>query len=308
MNDDLAKSFLEKFVEERCQLYYEAGEYTMFYYPLENRPADFVTIKPDGTEVTMIELGVGKYIRKDTAKRYPWMSVFSEENSEETYPSARYAWCFDEIDGTEGFLHRNDQFALVGGLIDFKKEEVIAVVMYRPTGYDSVKKMPKKDFYTAIKGSGTFLKSIYDDGEENKRPLKVSGVSELNKSKLVSSSKSANANLRDLLNHLPIKSYESVSGAAKKAEMILLHQADGLVRLPSQSIINPWDKLVEFLITEAGGRSTNFFNEEERYIRGSLSFEKGLVLDNGKFHDELIETSHRTLKDILTSVEPSKDL
>lgn len=307
MNADLSTDFLEKFVEEMSNLYYEAGEYAVFYYPKENRPGNFVRIKNDGTEVTLIENKVGELVRRTTSTIYPWMSVFSEEQHEETNPNARYAWCFDEIDGTDGYLHCNGQFALFGCLLDFKKESVIAAIMHKPIGTDPIKKISRKEFLTAINGKGTVLRSIYEDGREEKELLKVSDASELNQGRLVSSLKSMNDDLLYLLKHLPIQSYKPVGGATMKAAIIAQGSLEsamslagpfiGTVRLPNQSPIKPWDRGVELLVTEAGGKSTDFFGHENKYKRGVLGYNNGLIASNGKVHEELMKRSHEILKE-----------
>jgi 3'-phosphoadenosine 5'-phosphosulfate (PAPS) 3'-phosphatase len=299
-NDDLSKSDLEEILDERRELLLRAADISLSYYPKENRPSNFVRVKDDGTRATIAEDEIGTLIVQETAKNHPWMSVLCEEDPHETNPAARYVWVADNLDGTSGYLDGNDEFCHQGGLLDTKIGKFILVAALRPVVVDPSTKEKRKELVTAIQGHGTYLHRYYGDGKRKELniPLTVSDVKELNQAQLVGSRHSANEELSLLINQLPGRKPVAVGGSGLKAIMIAMKEVDGHIRLPSQPPTKPWDMCVELLVTEAGGKATDFYNKLHVYDRHRLHYENGLALSNGVIHDETLMWSHLALKKI----------
>lgn len=67
--------------------------------------ADFVTsTKPDGTDVTNVDLAVEAFIRRELSRRFPADGAYGEEAGE-TAGTSRRRWIIDPIDGTTYFAH-----------------------------------------------------------------------------------------------------------------------------------------------------------------------------------------------------------
>lgn len=98
------------------QLAQQAGEHLLNFYqhPLK------VHTKSDHTPVTAADLFVSQFLTEKLTALFPHIPVLSEENCQiswlERQQWAQY-WLIDPLDGTQQFINRTDQFAVLISLV-----------------------------------------------------------------------------------------------------------------------------------------------------------------------------------------------
>lgn len=111
------------------------------------------TTKEDGTPVTETDMAVNALIVRGLHSTFPSDGIISEEMPvlEGLEAALDRVWYVDPLDGTSGFVHRSDQFAVhIGLAID---EEVVLGVVHKPTTGET---------YFGIKGHGAYLANKYN--------------------------------------------------------------------------------------------------------------------------------------------------
>lgn len=128
----------------------KAGAVAMQYF---SKPID-VDIKDDGSEVTAADHAVNDVIMAELAKLTPNIPIISEETANDHIDvSAGTFWCVDPIDGTRGFIKKNNHWGINIALIhDFLP---LIGVVYLPT---------QQWAYTGVVGKQA--KRIEDNGQE----------------------------------------------------------------------------------------------------------------------------------------------
>ena len=106
------------------------------------------TIKEDGTPVTETDKAANELIVHGLHLAFPCDGIVSEEMPplEGLEDAVNRVWYVDPLDGTSGFVHRSDQFAVhIGLALD---EEAVLGVVHKPTTGET---------YFGIKGQGAYL-------------------------------------------------------------------------------------------------------------------------------------------------------
>ncbi|MGC9667527.1 inositol monophosphatase family protein [Planosporangium sp. 12N6] len=70
-----------------------------------------ISLKPDGTEVTEVDLAIENFIRSQIQRRYPDDEIYGEEAGTTAGRSGR-RWIIDPINGTTYFAHRMPIFSM----------------------------------------------------------------------------------------------------------------------------------------------------------------------------------------------------
>lgn len=113
----LTQSLLEKVVE----IAHQAGEHLKQFYAKSVE----VHIKSDKTPVTEADLFLSQFITEKLKQLTPEIPVLSEENCniafEERQKWDEY-WIIDPLDGTQQFINRTDQFAVIIALVQKQKQ------------------------------------------------------------------------------------------------------------------------------------------------------------------------------------------
>lgn len=201
-------------------------------------------------------------------KEFPTHNILAEESGRSD-GSSDFTWVVDPLDGTMNFAHGLPIFSVSIGVM--KNDEIIAGVVY-DVMTDTV--------YSSEKGSGAFA---------NDKKLSVSDTTDLGKSLLVTgfpydikdNPKNAIGKFGDLLK--AASGVRRLGSAAIDCCYIASGSLDGFweVRL------NAWDICAgHLIIKEAGGRVTNFSDQEIDYKKYN---EIELLATNGKIHDKMME-------------------
>jgi histidinol-phosphatase len=124
---------------------YLAGRVTQRYYQANVG----VNIKADGTVVTKADQESEKLIRSRIEQYFPAHAILGEEYGEKQYPTSKYRWIVDPIDGTQSFIHGVPLFAVLIGLeID---EQVAVGVAHFPALGETI---------SAANGEGCYWNNI----------------------------------------------------------------------------------------------------------------------------------------------------
>ncbi len=88
-----------------------------------------VSYKKDNSPLTILDIEVDKFIRKELKKINQDFALISEETSQEQ-ANSEYAWIIDPIDGTKELINGSDEFTLNIALINNHKPILGAI--YQP--------------------------------------------------------------------------------------------------------------------------------------------------------------------------------
>lgn len=251
----------EKILRVAKQAASEAGKIVKKYYQSElilHNKGHFTNF------ATKADLEAEQKIIQILTKNFPGHNIIAEESGS-VNKGSEYTWAIDPIDGTIPFVDGIPVFGVSIGILRDKKP-IIGVINMVATG----------EVYWAIEGKGAFL---------NGKKIRVRKESNLEKSTI--GLELGHAGRITKLDRLwrPIVEkvrYVYLYGASVA---ILCYVAKGSVDAYIQQA-NIWDLAAGVvLITEAGGKVTDFSGKEPDYFDGKPS----LVCSNGLIHEAILK-------------------
>jgi 3'(2'), 5'-bisphosphate nucleotidase len=199
-------------------------------------------------------------------------------------PAATY-WTLDPIDGTKGFLRR-EQYAVALGLV--RDGQVVLGVLGCPELYGG-------SVYAAARGEGTWSQPL--DGSQNWERRSVSGRSDASEARILRSVEKAHTNV-DEIGQLAAALGVNVDpiGMDSQAKYAVLAGGEGEVILRLLSPSRPdyrektWDQAAgSIVVEEAGGRITDLDGKRLDFSHGrTLAKNRGIVATNGRLHDAVL--------------------
>jgi len=248
----------------------EAGKITLDYFNKKIK----VEYKDEMSNnlVTEVDKKAEECIIGMIKKEFPDHTFLAEESGE-TGDVSEVKWIIDPLDGTVNYAHGIPIFSVTIAVED--KGEIIAGVVYDPT---------RNELFTAKKGEGAFL---------NGNRIKVSSSKELEKSLLVTgfpyNVKENPYNCIDLFKEFLLNSraLRRLGSAALDAAWIGCGRFDGFYEVT----LKPWDIAAgSLIVTEAGGKVTNFFSDSFSVYNGSF------LATNGIIHNQMMEVIRKNIK------------
>jgi myo-inositol-1(or 4)-monophosphatase len=226
-----------------------------------------VTNKGDIDLVTEADIAAEELIIERIRSHYPLHGILAEESGEAVQAQSQrsaWKWIIDPLDGTTNYAHGYPCFCVSiavehAGLLE------IGVV------YDPM----RNEMFAAERGHGATL---------NERKIRVSNVEELNKALVCTGFpydvRTRPDFARDFTNFtLNAQAVRRDGSAALDLAFVACGRFDGFW----EDGLNPWDTAAgALLITEAGGRITNFENEALDI------YTKKVVASNGRVHDAML--------------------
>jgi 3'(2'), 5'-bisphosphate nucleotidase len=196
-------------------------------------------------------------------------------------------WTLDPIDGTKGFL-RKEQYAIALALIVDGRVEVAALACPNlPLTADS-SSTAGAVFY-AVRGSGAFALPL--EGDAAPQPVRVSRrqqASEVRFCESVESGHSAHDDAAEVAKLLGITASPARLDSQAKYAVVARGEADIYLRLPTRADYREkiWDHAAGHLIaSEAGGTVTDVTGKPLNFSLGSeLAANRGVVVTNGALH------------------------
>jgi 3'(2'), 5'-bisphosphate nucleotidase len=215
-------------------------------------------------------------------KAFPGDALCAEEATPTLATAARSGprlWVVDPIDGTRGFARKNGEFSVMVGFAE--GGEPAAGVVLEPA---------KARLAFAWQGGGCWKE---DDAGSSRQRCSVTAVSRLADAVVTQShSRDPARPSRHIQALRPARVLETYSAGIKLAQVA---RGDADIYLNTYDAAHDWDICAgQILLTEAGGRVTNFRGERFRYGLPGAIHHHGLLASNGHLH----EAALAALKDL----------
>jgi 3'(2'), 5'-bisphosphate nucleotidase len=183
-------------------------------------------------------------------------------------------WMVDPLDGTNGFIDGNGDFAVQIGLVE-EAQPVVAVVYQPLTGV----------LYRAIRGTGTWIERT----QFPPRGARVSDTTTLADMRLAASRSHRSPRMNKVVARFGFREEVQRGSVGIKVGLLIEQQCDVYIHLSPRT--KQWDTCApELILTEAGGRVTDLFGYPLNYNVPDVQNRNGLVASNGAAHDQIIET------------------
>jgi len=231
-----------------------------------------ITKKGDIDLVTEADIAAEELIIDRIRSHYPLHGILAEESGEtiqEGSSRSEWKWIIDPLDGTTNYAHGYPCFCVSIG-VEHSGALEIGVV------YDPM----RNEMFAAERGQGATL---------NERRIRVSDVEELNRAMMCTGFpydvRTRPDFARDFTNFtLHAQAVRRDGSAALDLAYVACGRFDGFW----EDGLNTWDIAAgALLVSEAGGRITNFENEPLDI------YTKKVVASNGRVHDAMLRLLRR---------------
>lgn len=250
----------------------EAGALALEYY---DRPlhVEQKTSADDEEPVTEADRAANALIVGRIRHEFPEDGILAEESIDTARRLDKSrVWMIDPLDGTNGFIARNGDFAVQIGLAVRGLARV--GVVYQPLA---------DVLYFAADGSGTWIERP-GLGRERAR---VSDQRELTQMMLAASRSHRSPRLDKVVRALGVRDEVQRGSVGVKVGLIIERQCDLYVHLSPRT--KQWDTCApEVILTEAGGRLTDLFGYPLSYNSPDVQNRNGIVASNGAAHASVI--------------------
>jgi 3'(2'), 5'-bisphosphate nucleotidase len=205
-------------------------------------------------------------------------------------------WTLDPIDGTKGFLRR-EQYAVSLALI-VDGQIVVAVLGCPNLSVDPSTEQPAGLILSAVKGSGSYSMPL--DAKPVETKIRVSATADSSAARFcesVESGHSAHDISARVSQNLGITVSPARLDSQAKYAVVARGEADIYMRLPANATYREkiWDHAGGVLIVEeAGGRVTDVMGKPLEFTHGrQLEANRGIIATNGKLHDQVLAALHK---------------
>lgn len=259
-------------LEVALRLAREAGALALEYYdrPLhveQKQTAD------DREPVTEADRAANALIVAGIRQAFADDGILAEESVDTARRlTKRRVWMIDPLDGTNGFIARDGDFAVQIGLAVEGKS--LLGVVYQP--------LPDV-LYWAVAGRGSWIERAGMQAER----ASVSTHSEVTEMRLAASRSHRSPRMDRVVRNLGVKEEVQRGSVGIKIGLIIEQQCDLYVHLSPRT--KQWDTCApEIILQEAGGRLTDLFGFPLGYNSPDVQNRNGLVASNGLAHDRII--------------------
>ncbi|MDG2129952.1 MAG: 3'(2'),5'-bisphosphate nucleotidase [Fuerstiella sp.] len=202
-------------------------------------------------------------------------------------------WTLDPIDGTKGFL-RKEQYAISLALI-VDGEIQIGILGCPNMPLDSSQPDGAQGILSwAVKGTGSFIQPLDSPGSEPRR-VQVSSTAVSSDARFCESVESGHSShdwSGQIGGQLGIRREPFRIDSQCKYLAVAMGDADIYLRLPTRKDYQEkiWDHAGGILVVEeAGGMVTDIHGKAPEFHHGAtLAMNKGMVVTNGQFHDAVV--------------------
>jgi 3'(2'), 5'-bisphosphate nucleotidase len=225
--------------------------------------------------VTQADRIANELIVARITREFPGDGILAEESvdTERRLGKSR-VWMVDPLDGTNGFIDGNGDFAVQIGLAE-NGEPVVGIVYQPLTGV----------LYRAVRGGGTWI--VRPDYP----PVKavVSDKQNLRSMRLAASRSHRSPRMNKVVTQLGFQEEIRRGSVGIKIGLLVERQCDVYIHLSSRT--KQWDTCApQLILTEAGGRLSDLFGRPLNYNVPDVQNRNGLVASNGISHDKIIQT------------------
>ena len=259
----------------------DAGAALLQYYDVPLQIERKIDADEHTEPVTQADRAANELIVKGLKREFPEDGILAEESVDtERRLTKRRVWMVDPMDGTNGFIARDGDFAVQIGLA-VEGRSVLGVV-YQP--------LPDV-LYRAIEGEGAWVER---KGFEAER-ANASAENRVERMRLAASRTHRSPRMDTVVRSLGIREEVQRGSVGIKVGLIIERQCDVYIHLSSRT--KQWDTCApQIILTEAGGRMTDLFGGPLSYNDPDVQNRNGLVASNGAGHASVLEKLAPLLK------------
>jgi 3'(2'), 5'-bisphosphate nucleotidase len=267
-------SIFEREMELAVGLAREAGAAILDYYDEPVRVEKKIGVDQQTEPVTVADHIANELIVQGIRRAFPDDGILAEESVDTARRlEKRRVWIIDPLDGTNGFIARDGDFAVQIGLA-VDGQPTLGVV-YQPA-VDLL--------YRAVRGAGCWI-------EREDFPVEramVSTEADTTRMRLAASRTHRSNRFGRVIEALGVKEEVQRGSVGVKVGLIIERQCDLYVHLSPRT--KQWDTCApEIILTEAGGRCSDLFGQGLKYNTPDVQNRNGLVASNGISHDHVIQ-------------------
>lgn len=236
----------------------------------------------DREPVTQADRIANNLIVTRLSAEFPNDGILAEESldTEHRLEKSR-VWMVDPLDGTNGFIDGNGDFAVQIGLVE--NGVCIVGVVYQPLA---------DVLYRAVRGQGTWIERPEFDTEK----AQVSDQHKIHEMRLAASRSHRSPRMNRVVSELGFEEEVRRGSVGIKVGLIVERQCDVYIHLSPRT--KQWDTCApQLILTEAGGKLTDLFGGPLKYNVRDIQNRNGLVASNGVTHDEIVEKLAPLLKE-----------
>lgn len=229
----------------------------------------------DREPVTQADKLANEIIVERLAREFPDDGILAEESVDTAHRlNKSRVWMIDPLDGTNGFIDGNGDFAVQIGLTE--NGQCVLGVVYQPlTGM----------LYRAVRGGGTWI----ERPEFGPEQAHVSDHRELSTMRLAASRSHRSPRMDRVVQAFGVQQEVRRGSVGIKVGLLVEQQCDLYVHLSPRT--KQWDTCApEIILHEAGGRLTDLFGRPLSYNKLELQNRNGVVASNGAAHATIIES------------------
>lgn len=260
----------------------EAGALLLRYYAEGVEVKEKIGADNMVEPVTIADKRASELIIKGLREAFPEDGILSEEAFDDKQRlSKQRVWVIDPMDGTLGFIKRQDDFCVQIGLTEAGK--AILGVVFVPV---------ENVLYYASAGAGAFRV----DAEGTVEQMRVSGKTDLREMNLATSHNHKSPKNNLIRKRLGVKREIQRGSVGIKVSLLTTRICDLYIHLSSRTKF--WDTCApQIILEEAGGRFTDLFGGEFRYDLSDVQNHNGLVATNGAAHDAALKELKHLLRE-----------
>ncbi len=210
--------------------------------------------------------------------------VSEESQTLEDRLAHNQVWILDPLDGTREFIEGRWEFAIHLALVEAQRPQVAVVALPR-----------LKTLFWAVQGQGAYVETL-DQG-----PQRLHVQAQAETLRICVSRSHRGAEVDAVLQALPTTATVPLGGLGCKLVAIAsqrppLPAVDAYVGVALKSAPKDWDLAApDLILTEAGGKLTNFAAEPLRYNRADWHHWGGIFASNRSDHHDLCAQASGTL-------------
>jgi 3'(2'), 5'-bisphosphate nucleotidase len=261
-------------MEVALKLAREAGAAILDYYDRPVHVERKTSADTSHTEpVTIADRAANELIVTGLHREFPDDGILAEESLDTARRlSKQRVWMIDPLDGTNGFIARDGDFAVQIGLT--VEGRCVLGVVFQP--------LPDL-LYRAVEGQGTWIERAGFAPER----ARVSDNSDVKAMRLAASRSHRSPRMDRVVETLQLRDEVRRGSVGVKVGLIVERQCDLYIHLSPRT--KQWDTCApEIILTEAGGSFTDLFGEPIRYNLPDIQNHNGIVATNGHAHDFII--------------------
>ncbi len=224
--------------------------------------------------VTLADRIANEIIVNRIAHEFPDDGILAEESEDtERRLGKRRGWMIDPLDGTNGFIDGNGDFAVQIGLAE--EGEAVLGVVYQPL---------TRLLYRAVHGQGAWIERPETQPEQ----ARVSAQTDFSLMRLAASRSHRSPRMDRVVKAFGVKQEVRRGSVGIKVGLIIERQCDLYVHLSPRT--KQWDSCApQVILREAGGRFSDIFGAPITYNSPQVQHRNGLIATNGVAHDRVIE-------------------